>query len=112
MRLRPLALLLTVAIAVPAVAGEAPKNLTEPRPASAADTSSYAEGEVRRIDTGAAKITIRHGPIRNLDMPPMTMAFVVRDKALLARVKVGDSILFRAVSEKNVLVVTDIQPAK
>ena len=42
-----------------------------------------AEGEVRRVDKEGARVTIKHGEIRNLDMPPMTMVFQVRDKALL-----------------------------
>ncbi len=52
------------------------------------------EGEVRRVDARAGKITIRHGEIPNLDMPPMTMTFQVRDPAMLDRVKPGDQVRF------------------
>jgi len=55
-----------------------------------------AEGEVRKVDRDAAKITLRHGEIRNLDMPPMTMVFQVQDKALLDKVKAGDKVRFAA----------------
>jgi Cu/Ag efflux protein CusF len=55
-----------------------------------------AEGEIRRIDRDARKLTIRHGPIQNLEMPAMTMVFQVSDPALLDRVKAGDKVRFTA----------------
>ena len=51
------------------------------------------EAEVRRIDQNAGRISLRHGDIPNLDMPPMTMVFQVEDKALLEGVAVGDRVL-------------------
>ena len=50
---------------------------------SLAQTADAAEGEVRKIDRDAKKITLKHGPIKNLDMPGMTMVFQVRDQAVL-----------------------------
>lgn len=73
--------------------------------------AAMVDGEVRKIDGVAGKITIRHGDIRHLDMPAMTMVFPVSDKALLARVKAGDRIRFWVVREGGRMVVTDIQPA-
>ncbi len=46
-----------------------------------------AEGEVRKIDKDAGKVTIRHGELKNLDMPPMTMVFRVKDPAMLEQLK-------------------------
>ena len=66
------------------------------KPAAGDKDASLTEGEVRRIDRDANKITIRHGPIRNLDMPPMTMVFQVADPAMLDRVKPGDKVSFEA----------------
>jgi Cu(I)/Ag(I) efflux system protein CusF len=77
----------------------------------AAPASDLADGEVRRIDRDARKITLRHGEIRNLSMPPMTMVFQVKDPALLDRVKVGDKVRFRAVQEEGAYRVTDLQAA-
>lgn len=77
----------------------------------AAEESGMAEGEVRRIDAGQGKITIRHGEIKNLQMPPMTMVFKVRDPAMLDAVKKGDRILFRALQENGDLVIIEIAPA-
>lgn len=64
--------------------------------AAAAASADMSVGEVRRIDKAAGKITLRHGEIKNLNMPPMTMVFVVADPALLDRLKVGDSVRFAA----------------
>ncbi len=71
-----------------------------------------SDGEVRKIDKEAGKITIKHGPIKNLDMPPMSMVFTAKDKTLLDKVRAGDKIRFMAVDEGGKLVVTDIQLAK
>ena len=74
--------------------------------------ASMTDGEVRKIDKDAGKLTIRHGEIKNLDMPPMTMVFTVKDKSLLDAVKAGDKIRFSVVDVGGKLLVTDIQPAK
>ena len=55
-----------------------------------------AEGEVRRVDKAGGKISLKHGEIKNLDMPPMSMVFQVSDKALLDKVKAGDTVNFTA----------------
>lgn len=78
-------------------------------PAWAAD--DYTDAEVRRVDKGAATLTLKHGEIRNLDMPPMTMVFGVKDKAVLELVKAGDKVRFKAVKEGSNYVVTELQPA-
>ncbi len=57
---------------------------------------SWIEGEVRRVDKPAGKITIRHAPIPNLDMPAMSMVFRAGDAAMLDQVKAGDRIRFVA----------------
>ena len=58
--------------------------------ASADGTTDLANGEVRRVSKDTNKITLRHGEIKSLDMPPMTMVFVVRDTSILDTLKVGD----------------------
>ncbi len=80
------------------------------RPAAAAD--AMADGEVRKVDRDTKKITIKHGVIKNLDMPGMTMVFQVRDPAMLDKVKAGDKIRFTAEKAGGAIVVTDIQPTK
>lgn len=77
--------------------------------ASEASTASWTEGEVRKVDRESSKLTIKHGEIKHLDMPGMTMVFTVRDQGLLATLKPGDKIKFMVVSEGRKLIVTDIQ---
>jgi Cu/Ag efflux protein CusF len=80
--------------------------------AAAADASAMADGEVRKVDKEAGKITLRHGEIRSLEMPPMTMVFQVRDRAVLDKVKVGDKVRFAAEKAGGSLTITAIEPAK
>lgn len=77
-----------------------------------AGSSVMTDGVVRRIDMPAGKITLRHGPIVNLDMPGMTMVFRVQSADLLSAVKVGDTVKFHAERINGALTVTAIQPAK
>ena len=77
----------------------------------AADGNAMTDGEIRKVDKEAGKITIRHGEIRNLDMPAMTMVFRVKDPAMLDRVKPGDRVRFHAEDVAGVLVVTALVPA-
>jgi len=79
-------------------------------PAAAdANQAHSADGEVRRIDKDAGRVTLRHGDIKTLDMPPMTMVFTVRDKALLDGFKTGDKVKFKVVNEAGKLVITEMQ---
>lgn len=52
------------------------------------------EGEVRKIDKAQGKITLKHGEIKSLDMPPMTMVFHVKDPKSLEALAVGDKVRF------------------
>lgn len=81
----------------------------EPPSPPAAQSETLSEGVVRRIDAANGKITLRHGPLLNLDMPPMTMVFRARPPELLDAVKVGDKVRFRAEDDNGDLVVTKIQ---
>ena len=64
--------------------------------ARAQDALPHADAEVRRVDTRANTVTLRHGDIKNLDMPPMTMVFQVKDPAWLQHIKAGDKVRFTA----------------
>jgi Cu(I)/Ag(I) efflux system protein CusF len=89
------AVLLALALAAPALA-----------------QSELSDGEVRKVDKDAKKITIKHGPLANLDMPPMTMVFQVKDPAMLDQVKAGDKVKFQAEKIGGGFTVTKIEPAK
>lgn len=71
-----------------------------------------SEGEVRKIDLARQKITLKHGAIQNLDMPPMSMVFRVSDPALLSKVKEGDRVRFTAEKIGGAYTVTALEPAQ
>jgi Cu(I)/Ag(I) efflux system periplasmic protein CusF len=74
--------------------------------------ADMADGEVRKVDRDTKKITIKHGEIKNLDMPGMTMLFQVKDPAMLDLVKPGDKVKFKAEKAGGGIVLTEIQVAK
>ncbi len=74
--------------------------------------ADMADGEIRKVDVENKKITIKHGVIKNLDMPGMTMVFQVKDAALLSKAKVGDKIRFSAEQTGSAIVVTAIEASK
>ena len=76
------------------------------------ESADMTDGEIRKVDVENKKITIKHGTIKNLDMPGMTMVFQVKDPAMVDRVKPGDKVRFKAEKANGAIVVTDIQMAK
>ena len=74
--------------------------------------TALSDGVVRKIDKDAGKITIKHGPLVNLDMPAMTMVFRVKDPAMLSQVKEGDAIKFTAEKVGGALTVTTLESSK
>ena len=75
--------------------------------ASAPDAMSA--GEVKKVDKSAGKITIKHGPLKNIGMEAMTMVFRVKDQAMLEQVSVGDKIRFIAEEPNGKLTVTRLE---
>lgn len=73
---------------------------------------ALADGEVRKVDREAKKITLRHGPIPSMDMGAMTMVYQVKDTAMLDKVKAGDKVKFDAEKSGANYVITRIEPAK
>lgn len=90
------------------MAADAPATTLAQAPAAAA----MASGEVRKVDREAGKLTIKHGPIDNLKMPPMTMVFRVKDAALLEGLQPGAKIRFQAEEVDGGYLVTRLQKAK
>jgi Cu/Ag efflux protein CusF len=82
-------------------------------PQQLAQAAALADGEVRKVDKSAKKLTIKHGPLPNLDMSmPMTMVYQVKDPAMLDQVKAGDKIKFQAEKVGGAYTVTRIEAAK
>jgi Cu(I)/Ag(I) efflux system periplasmic protein CusF len=103
------ALAITITMPVTVYAVEAHH---QPAAAGAEGTAAMADGEVRRVDKDTRKITIKHGPISSLGMPPMTMVFQVQDPAMLDQVKAGDKIKFNADKVGGAYMVKKIEIAK
>jgi len=76
-----------------------------------ASTMPLVDGVVRRVDREARKVTLRHGPIPNLEMPEMTMVFQVADPAMLDRLEAASTIRFRAERRNGQLTLTYVEPA-
>src|SRR5688500_17692007 len=84
------AVLLSSSVAWAANDQATPKNA----PAADAAAAAQTDGEVRKIDIEAKKLTLKHSEIKNLGMPGMTMVFQVKDPAMLEKVKTGDKVRF------------------
>ena len=99
------------ALALLAVAG-APIARAHEGHAHAAKAIPLTAGEVMKVDQSAAKVTIKHGPIKHLDMDAMTMVFSAKDPGLLKQVKAGDKVRFAADKVNGQLTVSKIEKAK
>ena len=107
MRTLNIAVALLVAAVAPTVV-PVQANATQGAPAASVNT----DGEVRKIDKEQGKVTLKHGPIANLDMPGMTMVFKVVDARLLDAIKEGDKVRFAADRVNGAITVTAIEVAK
>jgi Cu(I)/Ag(I) efflux system periplasmic protein CusF len=94
-------------VPVAAAAADAPAK-SDAKPAAA----PLSSGEVTKVDREAKKVTIKHGPIDNLKMPPMTMVFRVKDTAMLDGLAPGTKVRFRAEEADGGLLVTRMQVVK
>ena len=81
-------------------------------PVMALAATDSTEAEVRKVDLAARKITLKHGEIKNLEMPPMTMVFQVSNPALLGGIKTGDKVRFTADKVNGAYTVLTLEPAK
>jgi Cu/Ag efflux protein CusF len=79
---------------------------------SQGDANALSEGEIKKIDKETGKLTVQHGPLANVNMPGMTMAFKAKDPAMLDQVKVGDKIRFRVERVNGAYAITKLESAK
>ena len=105
-------ILMACALAATAAYAQSVENKQLPQTGAATGAATMAEAEVRKVDKDAAKITLKHGEIKNLEMPAMTMVFQVKDKAMLDKVKAGDKVRFAADKVGGAFTITQIEPAK
>ncbi|MGE5336657.1 MAG: copper-binding protein [Gemmatimonadota bacterium] len=102
--LNPLLAALMLAVALPSLAQRVPS----PPSSSAAKIADLTDGEVRRIDLARGMIILKHGPIRNIGMGAMTMAFKLQDPKAAITLSAGDKVKFAAEQKGEDLVVTHI----
>jgi len=74
--------------------------------------TAAADGEVRKIDLDSGKVTLKHGPIKSLDMDSMTMVFRVADPAMLKNLKPGDRVKFAADRVNGQITIIRMEKAK
>ena len=78
----------------------------------AASEAPLSDGVVRKVDRAAGRVTIAHGPLVNLAMPAMTMAFRVKEAAWLDQMKADDKIRFLAESVNGSLTIVRFEAVK
>ena len=105
--------LISFAVAAFALAGSGHAQSTRIAPTPEASASAdLSDGEIRKVDRDNKKLTIKHGPLKNLDMPGMTMVFQVKDEAMLDSVQVGDKVRFEAEKIGGKFTVTRIEAVR
>ena len=112
MKLALSSLLMSLTLAAPAFAQQKADAHSAHHPAASATAPAaddMADAEVRKVDKDAAKLTLKHGEIKSLEMPPMTMVFHVKDKAMLDPLKAGDKVRFKAEKADGAIVVTVLE---
>ena len=113
MKLSLLMTLAAVSLATSALAQTSTADHTAHHPAGVAGAAApTSDGEVRKVDKKQGKVTLKHGPIANQDMPGMTMVFKVADPKLLDALQPGDKVKFTAANLNGALTVTAIEVAK
>jgi Cu(I)/Ag(I) efflux system periplasmic protein CusF len=100
-----------VAAAVGAQQGSQERDHASHHPAASA-SALQSEGEVRKVDLAQRKVTLRHGPLANLDMPAMTMVFTAPDPKMIEGLKQGDKVRFTADRKDGSFIVTAIEAIK
>ena len=105
---------LAIAASIPVLAHAGSHEHDKVSPAKAGDSAAagQSDGEIKKVDKEAGKITVKHGQLVKLDMPPMTMVFRVKDMAMLDQVKAGDKVKFSAEKFNGALTITSMQAAK
>lgn len=113
MKLRTqIAVLFGIALVAPAFAQTSSPDHSAHHAVAQAQSAALTEGEVRKVDKDAKKITIKHGPLTDLEMPAMTMVYQVKDPKMLEQVKAGDKVMFQAEKVGGAFTVTRIETAK
>ena len=108
--------LTTVLLALCGIAANAQMSPSMSMPAASRSASAAAvtmtDGVVQRVDKTHGVVTLKHGEIANMSMPPMTMGFDVADKKMLEGIKIGDKVRFRVEKVNNVPIIVRLDPSR
>lgn len=110
------AVLATGAFAMPALAAGdmSGMDMSGMKMSSGGAAESHAaltDAEVKKVDAASGKITLKHGALENVGMPPMTMAFNAKDAAMLAEVHAGDKVKVRVENVNGTLTIVKLVKA-
>ena len=105
-------LMIAVALGLTTSHAVYPADAREKSDVNAVAGAMFTEGEIRKVDKSSGKVTIKHGPLKNLDMPAMTMVFQVKDATMLNQVKAGDRINFIADKVNGAYTVMQLEVTK
>ncbi|SMG55130.1 copper-binding protein [Paraburkholderia susongensis] len=103
---------LAIVVAEPAFAGDdmAGMNMSAtPSATKAASNSALTDAEVKKIDVATGMVTLKHGALENVGMPPMTMAFKAKDTAMVKRIHEGDKVKVRVENVDGTLTIVKLE---
>ncbi|WP_193101481.1 copper-binding protein [Burkholderia theae] len=78
---------------------------------SAASHAALTDAEVKKVDAATGMVTLKHGALENVGMPPMTMAFKAKDAAMLAQVHAGEKVKVRVENVNGTLTIVKLVKA-
>jgi Cu/Ag efflux protein CusF len=103
---------LAAIVAAPAFAGDDMAGMNMTMKPSASKTSSNAaltDAEVRKVDAETGMVTLKHGALENVGMPPMTMAFKAKNAAMVKQVHEGDKVKVRVEDVNGTLTIVKLE---
>ncbi|MFP3567278.1 copper-binding protein [Paraburkholderia sp. SIMBA_030] len=98
--------------AAPAFAGDDMAGMNMSMKPAASKTSSntaLTDAEVRKVDAATGMVTLKHGALENVGMPPMTMAFKAKDAAMVKQVHEGDKVKVRVENVNGTLTIVKLE---
>ena len=97
--------------AAPAFAGDdmAGMNMSKPSASKASSNTALTDAEVRKVDPATGMVTLKHGSLENVSMPPMTMAFKAKDAAMVKQVHEGDKVKVRVEDVNGTLTIVKLE---
>jgi Cu/Ag efflux protein CusF len=102
---------LAAIVAAPAFAGDdmAGMNMSKPSTSMASSNTPLTDAEVRKVDAATGMVTLKHGALENVGMPPMTMAFKAKDAAMVKQVHEGDKVKVRVENVNGTLTIVKLE---